>query len=142
MALGDVLDICSNHAGALLSIRREDAATLHPDLNDGYWTASLTCCGVEASLRLYEIGLGGLSRFFAELAQDWRGWNGERRWESLEGDLSLVATHDGLGTVTLTARLRTGPLATHRWDASADLLLDAGSFDQLTRQAEDLVRPQ
>lgn len=141
MALGDVLDIRSNKTAALLAIRR-DATTVspHPDLNDGYWVASLSCGTLEASLRFYEIELGGLADYFAGLAAEWRGWADDRGWESLEGDLALVATHDGLGTITLTARLRTEVFATHRWDASADLLLDAGSLDQLTRQAKRLVR--
>ena len=140
MAFGDVLEIRSNEAGGHLSIRRDDESGLHPELDDAYWIAALRCGPMEASLRFYEMSLGGLTGYFAALAADWRGWTGERRWTSLEGDLTLVATHDGLGAVTLTARLRTEAFATHRWDASAELVLDAGALDRLARQVETLVR--
>ncbi len=95
---------------------------------------------MEASLRFYDVSLNDLTEYFGTLATDWRGWAGERQWRSLEGDLSLVATHDGLGAVTLAARLRTEAYSTHRWDASAALVLDAGALDRLVRQAEALVR--
>jgi hypothetical protein len=137
----DVLEIRSSEAAASLAIRRDDVRGPHSELNDGYWNARLLCGPLEASLRFYEMGLGDLSGYFAALAADWRGWEGERRWESLEGDLGLIAAHDGLGTVTLTARLRTAPFSTHRWDASAELMLDAGGLDRLARQAELLAQP-
>jgi hypothetical protein len=141
MALGDVLEIRSNETGAHLSIRRDDEPGRHPELNDAYWIAALHCGPMQASLRFYEMSLGDLSGYFATLATDWRGWAGERRWSSLEDDVTLVARHDGLGAVTLTARLRTEAFATHRWDASAELVLDAGALDRLIRQVETLVRP-
>ncbi len=56
-----------------------------------------------------------------------------RRWASLENDLELEAMYDGLGTITLTARLRTEAFAQHRWSASAELVLDAGALDRITR---------
>ena len=41
------------------------------------------------------------ARFFAELAADWRGWDGERRWRSLEGEMEIEASHDGRGHVLI-----------------------------------------
>jgi hypothetical protein len=97
------------------------------------------CGSLNASLQFYEIGVGGLAEYFEGLAVDWRGWSGERRWESLEGDVQLLAVHDGLGTITLRASLRTEAFAQHRWTASAELLLDAGGLDRLARQARRLL---
>jgi Family of unknown function (DUF6228) len=88
------------------------------------------------------MGVGGLGEYFATLAADWRGWDGERHGDSLEDDVGLVATHDGLGTVTLSARLRTESFSTNRWAASAELVLDAGGLDRLARDAERLARPR
>jgi len=45
--------------------------------------------------RNYASGFADLLHFFERLAKDWRGWRGERSFSSLEGDLRLVATHDG-----------------------------------------------
>ncbi|MER6628985.1 DUF6228 family protein [Streptomyces sp. NPDC000987] len=37
----------------------------------------------------------GLDVFLAELAEEFRGWNGTRTWRSLEDDLTLAAEHEG-----------------------------------------------
>lgn len=138
MPVQDELEIRSNEAGAFLCIQRDGPGS-HDDLDDGYWTAALSCGELQASLRFYEIGLGGLADFFATLAEDWRGWKGGRRWASLEDDLELEATHDGLGTITLTARLRTEAFAQHRWRAAAQIVLDAGGLDRIARDARRLL---
>jgi hypothetical protein len=123
-------EIRSNEAGAFLRIERD------PERDD-YWIAGLSCGALEASLRFYETRLGGLAEYFEALAEAWRGWSGERRWESLEGDVALVAVHDGHGTVRLRATLRTEAFSQHRWNASAELLLDAGGLDRVARLVGD-----
>jgi Family of unknown function (DUF6228) len=134
------LEIRSNEAGAFLVIDRDSATGPHAhDLGDAYWNATLSCGSLQASLRFYEIGLGGLAEYLERLARDWRGWRDERRWISLEGDVELVATHNGLGTIALVARLSTEPFGQHRWNARAELLLDAGGLDRLARDARLLL---
>ncbi|MFZ3561248.1 DUF6228 family protein [Streptomyces sp. BH055] len=44
----------------------------------------------------------GLDTFLALLAEDFRGWQGERTWRSLEYDLSISAEHRSGGRVHLT----------------------------------------
>ena len=129
-------EIRSNEAGAFLNVQRDPERGPHADdLEDGYWNATLSCGPLQASLRFYEFRLGGLAEYFEGLAKEWRGWSGERRWESLEGDVALIAVHDGHGTIALRATLRTEAFAQHRWSASAELLVDAGGLDHLARQA-------
>jgi hypothetical protein len=133
------LEVRSNEAGAFLSVGRDRSLGPHPELDDAYWNATLSCGSLHASLRFYELSLGGLAEYFEGLAYDWRGWEGERRWASLEDDVELVATHDGLGTIALVVQLRTEAFAQHRWSASAELLLDAGGLDRLAREARLLL---
>lgn len=133
-------EIRSNEAGAFLRIERDPERGPHADdLEDGYWNTTLSCGSLHTSLRFYEMRLGGLVEYFAALAKTWRGWSGERRWESLEGDVEIIATHDGRGTISLWASLRTEAFAQHRWNVTAELLLDAGGLDHLTRQARLLL---
>ncbi len=66
---------------------------------------------VEASVRTLEGD--GLGDFLAELAEDFRGWEGARTWRSLECDLTLSARHSGRG-VHLTWGLHDRPPA-ERW---------------------------
>ena len=92
--------------------------------------------GLEASLRVsahYASGFGDLVTFFRDLASGWRGWQGEKAYESLEHDLRLTAVHDG--HVRLTVQLeQTWP---DGWSASAVLQLDPG--EEMTAAAEGVA---
>ena len=79
-----------------------------------------------------------LPRYFHDLSNSWRGWAGEKTFESLEGELLLSATHDGLGTVELWVTLRkpTPP----SWSASASLDLGAGAdLEAVAKSISDWV---
>lgn len=55
----------------------------------------------------YALGTGpyndgpGLGGFFSDLAEHWRGWEGERSWGDIEGLIRIDATHDGRGHISL-----------------------------------------
>ncbi len=82
----------------------------------------------------YVDGFEGLARFFEDLASSWRGWHGERAYESIEHDLRIVATHDG--HVRLRVRLwqSTDP---DGWAVETAIRLDAG--EQLNQAAKDIA---
>ena len=78
--------------------------------------------GLDAGLRVsahYAIGFDDLVKFFRGLASDWRGWQGERSYESLDHDLRLAAAHDG--HVQLAVRLR--EVRPDGWSATAVIRL-------------------
>jgi hypothetical protein len=107
-----------------------------PDGEIWYAGVRLRVPGLGASLRVsahYATGFDELVAFFRALASDWRGWPGERMYESLEHDLRLTATHDG--HVQLTVQL--WPNLPDRWSASAVIRLDPG--EEMTRAAEDVA---
>jgi hypothetical protein len=75
----------------------------------------------------------GLRAFVRTLADDWRGWDGVRTWDSLEKELSLDARHDRRGYVSIGVTLRrTGG----GWSARTVFVLEAG--EQMSRFAADL----
>jgi hypothetical protein len=86
------------------------------------FTASICTEAMRASTEVYVYGGRSPLELFEGMAHEWRGWQGSKEWASLEGELTLSAIHNGLGTITLQARL-----AHLDWDARADLELDAGS---------------
>jgi hypothetical protein len=65
-------------------------------------------------------GFDGLGDFFRSMSEAWRGWDGEHRWSSLEGDLSITAKHDG--HVTVGGEVQ----ESIEWSAEAELSLDPG----------------
>jgi hypothetical protein len=71
-------------------------------------TAELHLDGLAASLVVvhhFGSGFKDLADFFERQAQDWRGWEGIRQWESLEGDLKIEARHE-YGHVQLRVTVR------------------------------------
>jgi hypothetical protein len=101
--------------------------------------ARLRVAGLDASLQVsahYATGFAELAEFFRGLASDWRGWPGERVYQSLEHDLRLAAVHDGFGHVRLAVQLRQSSLP-DGWSAAAVIWLDPG--EELSRAAEDVA---
>lgn len=93
----------------------------------GAYTAHLETAGLHAVTGVYMYGTDGLPDFFAELAGDWRGWQGQHGWSSLEGELSLDVEHDGMGVATTIVTL-TPEVAPLQWEARMSLSLDAGAL--------------
>lgn len=81
-------------------------------------------------------GAGGLAAFLRSLAEDWRGWTGERTWESLERTLTIGARHEPLGHVVLTFTLREHHVP-DPWIAAAPVRIAAG--EDLRSLAEALT---
>lgn len=104
-----------------------------------YWTVTLDCSELQARHTFYEIQIDSLPHFLTDLASSWRGWEGERKWKSLESDVELTATHNGRGTVALVVTLRNDSFDARSeggWQAQAMLTLDSGTgLDQLAREA-------
>jgi hypothetical protein len=101
------------------------------DRASGYFSARFegpTCHGIA---KVYEYEPVHLKAFFANLAADWKGWKGKREWSSLEGELSLSATIDTTGHITLSVRIRSGPYP-FDWSLFAALLLEAGQLDRIS----------
>src|SRR5688572_26973813 len=51
-------------------------------------------------------GSPDISDFLQDLADNWRGWDGPKSWESAEGHLRLEATTDALGHIFMKVTLR------------------------------------
>lgn len=124
-------------AGESLTLERDDS-----DLVVDTVIASLQSGTLSASKQVvhsYASGFADLVAFFDGLSRDWRGWDGERRWDALEGDLSIQATHE-YQHVQLRVTIRTlGPgWGNLGWEATASLTLDPG--EQLSQIPADLAR--
>lgn len=81
----------------------------------------------------YTDGFELLARFFEDLAAEWRGWKGERIYESIEHDLRIVATHDGHVRLRVQLWQSTDP---EGWKVETRLSIEAG--EQLSQAARDI----
>jgi Family of unknown function (DUF6228) len=100
------------------------------------WRAQIDVGDLKAEAKVYERYSREelqLDRYFADLANQWRGWDGEKEWEAF--GLRLAARHDGLGHVTLDVTLEDDYATASRWRVRASLELDAGVLDRLAVQA-------
>ncbi|MEU9070141.1 DUF6228 family protein [Streptomyces sp. NPDC048109] len=77
-----------------------------------------------------------LTTFLKELAAEYRGWDGERNWQTNDRDLTVSAVFQSGGHVGLTWSLQPWPQATGGWGASVTTWLEAG--EQMTSLAADV----
>lgn len=70
-----------------------------------------------------------LIEFCRELADDHKGFDGERLWESAGGALRIRADHDQVNATRLYVTLTGGP--TPQWSAYAELHVDPFRFDRV-----------
>jgi hypothetical protein len=107
---------------------------------DGYalsFRAELTAKGLSATSLVVVPQGRDLDAFFDRLAANWRGWQGEQRWDSLEHDMSIAAAHDGIGHVRLRVTLRES-YRPDSWAASATFTVAAG--EELRALASKIAR--
>jgi hypothetical protein len=115
------------------------------DNGDRQMVATLETGLLKATIQIHESMTGtpevgdfaGLAALFEFMAENWRGWEGERGWRSVDDDLRLSATADSLGHCTLTVRVRD---FIERWEATGPLHLDAGQLTDLAGDVGSFIR--
>jgi hypothetical protein len=123
-----------------LTIGDAEAAVVLRDVNPsddvfegGWFSVELNADGLNCVQNVLVQRGDSLGAFLMDLAESWRGWEGERTWRSLESHLAVSATTDGQGHNAITFTLRNSP--TWSWTASLTILVDAG--EEMTRVASD-----
>jgi hypothetical protein len=107
--------------------------------------ASLSAEGLSATafLELEDWGGGSaaLRAYFRDLAANWKGWIGEKRWADDQGTAELVASHDGLGSISLRVRLVVlgGDRDEGAWVATATVIVDAGALEEAAVAMDHLL---
>jgi hypothetical protein len=90
----------------------------------------------------FEAWSGGVSRlaaFFAELATNWRGWEGSIDWRDSGATVEFSATHNRIGLVVLHVTVRSLP-GDGGWRVVVDVPVEPGALspiaDRLARMSE------
>ncbi len=82
----------------------------------------------------------GLADLFAAIAENWKGWQGEKKWSSIEGEFSIIATSDKLGHISLAIEMHHDFGATEPWRLKATVAVDAGQLNAIAKEAEDFFK--
>lgn len=80
-----------------------------------------------------------LTNFFLTLGEQQRPWQGQRTWESLEGDFNLTVTCSSLGAITFRVELRGLQGAPEEWRVIVGIEFE---FGQLARLADEAAAIQ
>jgi hypothetical protein len=91
--------------------------------------ATLEVEGLMATKKIsvhYATCMDQLIAYLDDLAEHWQGWNSVKTYQSLEGDLTLTARHDGTGHVLLDVELKRN-YPPNEWSAAGQVVTDPGA---------------
>jgi hypothetical protein len=108
-------------------------------LHGDYFTASIEGDGPQATQKIWGYtDCQLLVQLFESIARDWTGWQGERAWESIEGDLRLEITSRSTGQITIRVALRN--YGEDGWNLQALIFTEAGQLEGIARQVASFFR--
>jgi len=106
-----------------------------PD-SEGLFTcrAAFRCLGAEAACEIEDYEAGNWSAYFEEIAANWKGWSGEMCSRTYQDSLSITATADHFGHISLAVALRTAVPPV--WAFEASITLESGQLNAIASQAK------
>lgn len=75
-----------------------------------------------------------LVRFFKDLERNWKGFDGEKRWSSLEGEFSLLCTSNSLGHFELEITIRN---IEDTMLVRKTIYIESGQLEKIALEAKD-----
>ena len=79
-----------------------------------------------------------LTRLFAEMSKEWRGWKGEKIWRTTDAAVTLAFTHDGVGHVRVNAVVKDDQPSV--WEVRGQLAIELGALDRIARDMAQYFR--
>lgn len=125
----------------MLSLKssNSDAAINFSDVEGDRFRVSVVARDRSVSRTVYAFtDAFGVADLFAQAAREWKGWDGAKVWQSIEGELQLELSHDRRGHVRLRVRLRSDAGGADSWRHEAEIELDAGQLEALALRAKTL----
>lgn len=75
--------------------------------------------------------------FFEDLAANWKGFNGEKEWSSLEGEFSLNCTSDSLSHFALEVTIRNNEDTRY---ARKTVFIESGQLEKIALEARNFFK--
>lgn len=127
----DIAEFKSNRDGSTLVFRRTSSHENEVEFDVAVQTPHFS--GTASATTFIN---GSPSSLFVDMARDWRGWNGAKTWEDLEGRVKLKAECDRLGHTKLFVELVDG---NHESRLIVVIEFDAGQLDQMAQSLIEVV---
>lgn len=95
-----------------------------------YFRVTVSNQHVSASIKVYAFDPFdySLKKFFAELAENWKGFEGEKVWTSLEAEFAIACTSDKLGHFAIECTIRN---YLDKWCARNTIYIEAGQLEKI-----------
>jgi hypothetical protein len=106
------------------------------DYEDCNFVASIKGQQLSATVTVCDIHPDAWSKFFADIAENWQGWFGEKESESLEGHLKLTVKSDSLGHIRVRVLLRNVNIG-GEWSVEDSVYLEAGQLAAIAMEAKE-----
>lgn len=111
------------------------------DTEGDYFTAAYDSPDLRVSKRVWGYtDCELLVDLFRSMALDWKGWDGERRWSSVEGEFTVAGTSDRLGHIKLALRFVQFE-GREPWKAEPVLNVEAGQLDAIAENVRRFFTP-
>ena len=116
------------------------ASLVFSDIEGDYFTARFLSPELNVSKRVWGYtDCELLVDLFEYLAQEWKGWDGEKNWSSLEGEFSVSCSADKKGHVHLRLKFKQHE-GREPWAAEPSLNLEAGMLEGVARNVRRFFR--
>ncbi len=89
-------------------------------------------------------GIKSLIDYFGDLSVAWRGWSGPKEWNDDGPSVSMSATHDGVGLITLdvTAESHFRWDGDGSWTVTVRVPIEPGALTAVATRLEALLAPR
>ncbi len=126
--MSEPIEILSTTKGDVLSFE-----VISRDVEETVFLATVSAGSFSGKIEATTFVSGPPTLFFDEMAANWKGWKGEKSWQSIDGSLTLKATSDSTGHVQLS-------IAMERFldHLSVTLHLVAGQLEAISRQVREV----
>ncbi|RZI43350.1 hypothetical protein EGT07_10985 [Herbaspirillum sp. HC18] len=126
--MSEPVEVLSSPSGNLLSFE-----VISRDGEETVFLAKVCTNSFSGTVEAATFVSGQPTLMFDEMAANWKGWNGEKRWQSIDGSLTLKATSDLCGHIQLSVSMEN--FFDH---LSVTLHLEAGQLEAISRQVQSV----
>jgi hypothetical protein len=132
-------ELLINSSDSSSSLRIYGLAGDSEERDSEYFSVEVKSFQFQAMRRVYSHrDAVSLVSLFEWMADNWKGWSGNRSWSSVEGEFSLDCSSDNLGHIHLDVVISDNNHS-EPWKIEARINIDAEQLSAIANQARLLV---